>query len=428
MRERSGSDSLLARAIPHAKPLGASYHKGRWVDIAHGYGMDRFRFRPQRRFAAEGLNLLASGAIATQTFVTGDSMLGCILAVVYTLLYWHFGQELAVNMSWHFVSLAVIFPISQGIAMGFRRREAALGEFGRLLGNLHALWGAVMTWKVQNKEKKWVRMIECLDEPSRSAAAVHQLYDELFVGLIAYFDLPRWGRARHALTWCRGEQVEQERLKAAAHEQRLHVDSALSRLQKLVQDLKTVGLPGGEAHRLDQYICLSTVAFERLTVIKEYRTPQAFRAFARVYLLVVGALYGPYYVHLGQGRSGTDAHLSLALAFACAIQLAMSGLFNLMLGLEDAFARRGGRGQLDSVRVPELVEVARQHLLRIEHEALLDWRTSATAALARADPSQALPSWSAQYDPSMESRTSHAAEAMSEAEPPSDLVRPPSRL
>ena len=106
---------------------------------------------------------------------------------------------------------------------------------------------------------------------------------------------------------------------------------------------------------------------------------QAFRAFARVYLLVVGALYGPYYVKLGQGSSGTGGHLGLALAFACAIQLAMSGLFNLMLGLEDAFARRGGRGQLDSVRVPELVEVTRRHLLRIENEATLDWRVSATA-------------------------------------------------
>ena len=45
--------------------------------------------------------------------------------------------------------------------------------------------------------------------------------------------------------------------------------------------------------------------------------------------------------------------------FACGVQLALSGLFNVMLGLEDAFARRGGRGQLDSVRVPELLETTR---------------------------------------------------------------------
>ena len=36
-----------------------------------------------------------------------------------------------------------------------------------------------------------------------------------------------------------------------------------------------------------------------------------------------------------------------------------------MLGLEDAFARRGGRGQLDSIKVPELVKAARLYSLQI---------------------------------------------------------------
>ena len=44
-----------------------------------------------------------------------------------------------------------------------------------------------------------------------------------------------------------------------------------------------------------------------------------------------------------------------------------------MLGLEDAFARRGGRGQLDSIKVPELVEAARRQLLRISSEAPRPW-------------------------------------------------------
>ena len=46
------------------------------------------------------------------------------------------------------------------------------------------------------------------------------------------------------------------------------------------------------------------VSFERLAQLKEYRTPQLFRAFARVFILCIGALYGPYYVHLGRGAAG----------------------------------------------------------------------------------------------------------------------------
>ena len=58
-------------------------------------------------------------------------------------------------------------------------------------------------------------------------------------------------------------------------------------------------------------------------------------------------------MHLAQGSQLGENNLGAALVFACGIQLALSGLFNVMLGLEDPFARRGGRGQLDSVQVPE---------------------------------------------------------------------------
>lgn len=42
-----------------------------------------------------------------------------------------------------------------------------------------------------------------------------------------------------------------------------------------------------------------------------------------------------------------------------------------MQGLEDPFARRGGRGQRDSVRVPDLVEVTRRTLLAAERNAAM---------------------------------------------------------
>ena len=69
------------------------------------------------------------------------------------------------------------------------------------------------------------------------------------------------------------------------------------------------------------------IAFERLVCIKEYRTPQAFRAFARVYILLFGLMYGPYYIHLAKGDSEEEDNITLALAFACVVQLAISGLF-----------------------------------------------------------------------------------------------------
>ena len=51
----------------------------------------------------------------------------------------------------------------------------------------------------------------------------------------------------------------------------------------------------------------------------------------------------------------------------------MSGLFHIMLGLEDPFVRRGGSGQMDSINVPQLVEVSRRQLLGLEADAGQEW-------------------------------------------------------
>lgn len=132
--------------------------------------------------------------------------------------------------------------------------------------------------------------------------------------------------------------------------------------------------PTAQAHRLDSYVLRLGVAFERLTYLKEYRTPQAFRAFARVYTLFFGALYGPYYVHLGRGASSEEDNLGLSIAFAVSMQLAMSGLLNVFLGMEDPFWRTDApSAQFDAIRVPELVELTRRQLLRIERESTQSW-------------------------------------------------------
>jgi hypothetical protein len=184
--------------------------------------------------------------------------------------------------------------------------------------------------------------------------------------MVRYFSLPRWHRARHDVC----DTMEQHDLAKVSREYSHEVDRCLARMQRMVQHLKMLGLPGGEAHRLDQYLSKVAIAFEHLTYLKEYRTPQAFRAFARVYILTIGALYGPYFVYLGRGLDKAEHNLAVAIAFACGIQLAMSGLFNVMLGLEDPFS---GRGRLDNINVPQLAETTRGRLLQIEQDAAGAW-------------------------------------------------------
>jgi hypothetical protein len=318
------------------------------------------------------LNELGSLYMFSQIF-TANAIFGCFVSVVCTSAYWYYGAHTQVNMSWNIASMGLFFPITQAIGMAFKRREQALNDMGRLLGNLRSLWGAIHAWKFKNEEKQWVILVDSLDDCGGPEEA-RRLFDRILTSIVVYFDHTRWRRARHAMLLNSKEETE---LKAIAKEQRLCVDAALGQLQRLVQHFKTKGLPGGEAHRLDQYCYFNYVAMERLSALKEYRTPQIFRAFARIYIQFLAVLYGPYYCYLGGARSDGGGNFGLAIAFGLGTQIALSGLYNVMLALEDPFCRRGGRGQQDSVRVFDLVEVTRRMLLAAERQSKQNWNAPA---------------------------------------------------
>ena len=351
-----------------------------WVCVATSYALHHPPARRRHGWRKYPLDLFASVIAASQFLLHFDVGLAVALTVASTCSYWYCSLDSAVSMSWTAISFAIIFPITQGIALSFKRREAALRELGTLLGNVTAIWAAALTWKVPARNPsssdgrpKFVPVFENYEDPESKRQHLRAVFDALLVALIAYCDAERWGRARNSIR-CTGGDQEQRELQAIANRSRLQFGLLLGRVRMMAQDLKTVGLAGGEVHRLDSYTTIAASAFERLCSIKEYRTPQAFRAFTRVYILLVGSLYGPYFVSLGLGRTGSARNLWLSLLFACAAQLFFSGLFRVMLDLEDLFATRqsGHDMPIDVVKVPELVELTRQKLVQLEREAAAD--------------------------------------------------------
>ena len=92
-----------------------------------------------------------------------------------------------------------------------------------------------------------------------------------------------------------------------------------------------------------------------------------FRAFSRVYVLIMPVLYGPYYAYIVEEaeHSGDDPDRALlfAILFACAVQLASAGLVNLMIALEDPFAQKTRfAGNFDRIRVSEIAEATAEAL------------------------------------------------------------------
>ena len=110
-------------------------------------------------------------------------------------MWYHYFPHYTVTMSMNFMAVAVIFPITTGISMAFKRREDALRQIGVLLGNLRAIWDSLHTWLVPGKDADgrktddWVPLITFYSPQEREK--LETLAHEFLTALIAYFALRR---------------------------------------------------------------------------------------------------------------------------------------------------------------------------------------------------------------------------------------------
>ncbi len=110
--------------------------------------------------------------------------------------------------------------------------------------------------------------------------------------------------------------------------------------------MKAAGLSETETSRLHQYERYLVDSVECLRQLKSYRTPEALRTFARLFILVLPPLYAPAFastsVHLGS--------LSFGIIFAVITTLGLAALFESIEILEDPFV---GYVMLDGIDVEE---------------------------------------------------------------------------
>ena len=237
----SGSISMqldFRRGTGLSVPFAVHEFSSAWTQVAEKYGISARILDRGSPLCERLLNTFASVVFVSETLVTPASVFGCVVASVCTFMYHKYAPDLAFNMSWTIISLAIIFPTSDGIKIGFRRRESALANIADMLAFSREIWGAVWTWRVKCADgSKFIRLIEAFDEhpegkPGSSAEAereLHALFGELLAAMCAYFDTERWGRARHALRCGRAGRRQESELEAIAREQRLCVESCLAR-------------------------------------------------------------------------------------------------------------------------------------------------------------------------------------------------------
>jgi len=158
-------------------------------------------------------------------------------------------------------------------------------------------------------------------------------------------------RAKHLYTHSGLEERKRVR-----EEQMHHYGALLENLEgfgELIEILKALGFPANEASRLNQYIMKIQEQWEQMRVLKDYRTMQVSRSYARLFLMILPVIYGPYFVKIGRGPmanhdrvdGGWGFHV-FAYCLAIVTQLVAVGFMCAQSSMEDPFNNIG----FDNVR------------------------------------------------------------------------------
>ena len=276
------------------------------------------------------------------------------------------GQRLAVNVSWAFISFAIIFPLTNSLNETFRRREQALVALGDVKAFLLSYYQAHRDWD-------WTTGNGRRNLPKNHVAQVRLVVALLVTDMRNVLTCPTTSRQVHFHTvWGRKQRSRMGRIQ---RELLQRIANHFDRISLAVEELKYAGQPGNESSRMRQYVTLTMRAWERLKFIKKYRTPIATRAFARVYIFLHPIFWGPYYAHLLEQMLNVEVPgapkptlytVVCANLYVCVLSvltsLAMMGLFNVRYRLEDPFSSAAagsnedepaGGGGVDQIHVAQ---------------------------------------------------------------------------
>lgn len=318
-------DSLWARESPIL------------VEWRSGRASKRLRGLDPLKEAA--MNLLASVRIYFRYLVTAEAWALSLVSVAATLFFILFesrGRRLAANVSWAFISFAIIFPLTNSLNETFKRREHALACLADVKAYLLSYYQAHRDWDWGENGRERL--------PENHVANVRLVVASLVVDMRDVLTAPSTTRQVHFHT--RWGREQKDKIVEMSRDMNGRIAGYFDRMSLAVEELKYAGQPGNEAARMRQYVTYVMRAWENLKNIKKYRTPIATRAFARVYIFVHPIFWGPYYAYLVDGMEGDDEKASAGVAvattvYACLLSvltsLAMMGLFNVRYRMEDPF-------------------------------------------------------------------------------------------
>ena len=187
-----------------------------------------------------------------------------------------------------------MFPLVFSISGAYKRREAALDEYGSIKAHGRAIFFASRDW---------------INAPEKQTEAKDALA-ELLGACRTLFRTP----------------VDEMQDKETA------VYAGFSRLSLFIKSLRAQGLAGGEVSRCNQYLSKMLLAFEHVKHIYQYRTPRTLRAYSQFFIYVLPIIYGPYFAWLSKEYAS-----NLEFVMPILFSVVLVSLENIQEHLENPF-------------------------------------------------------------------------------------------
>ena len=186
------------------------------------------------------MNLLASVRIYFRYLVTAEAWALSLVSVAATLFFILFearGRRLAANVSWAFISFAIIFPLTNSLNETFKRREHALAYLADVKAYLLSYYHAHRDWDWGENGRAGL--------PENHLANVRLVVASLVVDMRDVLTAPSTTRQVHAHAM--GTE-QQERIVEMSRDMNARI-WYFDRMSLAVEELKYVASPeGGRAH------------------------------------------------------------------------------------------------------------------------------------------------------------------------------------
>lgn len=219
-------------------------------------------------------------------------------------------MEISYRVGWHLdfpltiVGIAVVFPIVFSIGGAYKRREAALVQYGIMKSSGRALVFATRDWNQPTPGTL-----------SEESSHIKKRITNIFTVCVTLF-----------------RTTNQEDF----NKQEKDIYQQFSMLSKEIEKFRGKNMSAGEMGRMHGYIHNFVNAFEILKHIYQYRTPRTLRLYSKIFIYITLLILGPHFASVM-----SDQTLWLAYTLPILFAMIFTGLDNIQEHLENPFDQIG---------------------------------------------------------------------------------------